>query len=129
MGEIQCIDLGIIVLLHVGLVLRDETDAHRRIHADAVGKLYCNVGVGPRYLVNHRLKVLVNLLTRLAASSLVEHSQHVAHTDGRHNYTAIAQFAVFIDGAEQIAGKIVVVIKQLVLGYGQGVVIGLLVLL
>ena len=26
-AEAQCIDLGIIVLLHVGLVLRDETNA------------------------------------------------------------------------------------------------------
>jgi hypothetical protein len=45
----------------------------------------------------------------------MEHSQQVAHADGRHDDAAIAPF-LFDDGAEQIAGEIIVVTGHLALG-------------
>ena len=59
-------------------------------------------------------KHVVNLPARLSVGTLVEHSQHIAHADGRHD-GAFASSFLLINGAEQVAGKIIVVISYFAL--------------
>ena len=130
-GKVKRIYLGIVIFLHVGLILWDEADALCRVDFDAVGDVDGHRRVNKGDDVHHFLEIVVDffkrtiqskyvsdLLACLAVSPLVEHSQQVAHTDGRQNDAFFAPL-LFIDGAEQVAGKIIDVVTHLALGFGQ----------
>ena len=95
LSEVQRCGLGVVVLLHVALVLRNEADAHGRIDIDAVGNLEGHARIHIGGLICHLLAVGIDggriiaqsehfhdLAAGLSVGACVEHTQQVGHTDG-----------------------------------------------
>ena len=72
---------------------------------------------------NIQPKHVGNLALCITFSASIEHTQQIAHTDGGHDKAAITMF-LLVDGAEQVASKIIVAFSYLALSCGRCAVFG-----